>query len=173
MTEKYQVIEDMIRALESENLAGYGSWSLPCPVDDEISKIINIFLASKLDASKISFSKAKTSFLFLAFSERMAILGVREPSENRLFEGLVAHVIEDFRYDPRENLLVLSLLYYSALKIGLNPVNLFQKVAGFATPKSANYILEYARREPEAQDIHLMGYKEVVTPDGFSYERTW
>lgn len=173
MTKKYQIVEDTIRKLESENLAGYGSWPLPCHVDDELSKIVNIFVASKLDATKISFSKVKTSFLFLAFSERMAILGIREHSENRLFEGLMAHVIEDFRYDYRENLLVLSLLHYSAFKIGLNPFDLFQRAAAFATPETANHLLEYGRRKPGVGLIESMGYKEIITPDGISYKRTW
>jgi hypothetical protein len=103
----------------------------------------------------------------------MAILGVRKHSENRLFEGLMGHVIEDFRYDYRENLLVLSLLHYSAFKLGLNPFDLFQRAAAFATPETAKRLLEYGHRKPGAGLIESMGYKEIMTPDGISYKRTW
>jgi hypothetical protein len=169
---KYQVkIQKMISELEAENLAGYGSWPLPCDVDDKISTIIEIFLGLKPNERKVPFGKTKTSFLFLSFSRRMAILGARENSENRLFEGLMAHVIEDFRYDYRENLIVLSLLHYSAFKIGLNPYDLFHRAAAFATPETADRLLRYGRRKPGVGLIESMGYKEVVTPDGVSYER--
>jgi hypothetical protein len=170
---EYQIdIQKMIRDLETENLAGYGSWPLPCHVDDKISTIIGIFLRPTPNERKVSFGKTKTSLLFLSFSRRMAILGVRENSENRLFEGLMAHVIEDFRYDYRENLIMLSLLHYSAYKIGLNPYGLFQRAAAFATPETADHLLGYGRRKPGVGLIESMGYREVVTPDGISYERS-
>jgi hypothetical protein len=165
--------EDIILSLGLENMMGYGSWPLPCPVDDEIAKLISIFIAATpLERKTVSeeVAKLELTFAFLAFSERMAILGIRENSESRLFEGLMAHVIEDFRYDDRENLLVISLLYHSAVKIGLNPVDLFQKAAAFARPEAANFILRFAQNP---RSIHSMGYKEIMNPEGFSYKRTW
>ena len=170
MKEYWVDIEKMIRELEAEDLAGYGSWPLPCDVDDKISRIIKMFQRLKPNERKVSFGKTKTSFLFLAFGTRMAILGARENSENRLFEGLMAHVLEDLRYDYRENLIRLSLLHYSAFKIGLNPYDLFQRAAAFATPETADLLLGYGRRKPGIGLIESMGYKEVMTPDGVSYE---
>jgi hypothetical protein len=165
--------EDIILMLTLENTGGYGSWPLPCPLDDEITKLIKIFItATPLERKVVSeeAAKLKLNFVFLAFSERMAILGVRENSANRLFDGLMAHVIEDFRYDYRENLLIISLLYHSTVKIGINPVDLFQRAAAFARPEAANFIVKFAENPT---GIRSMGYEEMMTPEGFSYKRTW
>ena len=97
-------------------------------------------------------------------------MAVREKSERRLFEGLIAHVIEDFGDDARENLIQLSLLYHSASKIRLKPVALFDRAAALATPKAAEYIRDFARRWPWDRRIEAMGFRETMTPEGFSYE---
>jgi hypothetical protein len=167
------IAEDIILMLALKNTAGYSSWPLPCPLDDEITNLINSFItATPLEQNVVSeeAAKLKLNFVFLAFSERMAILGVRENSQNRLFKGLMAHVIEDFRYDYRENLLVISLLYHSAVKIGIDPVDLFQRAAAFARPRVADFIVKFAK---SPTGIRSMGYEEIMTPDGFGYKRTW
>lgn len=173
MVKNYVNLERVLREIETINSDGYGAWPLPCSLDSEISGLINNFLTSEPVEQQAIIGKVMKPFLFLAFSERMAILGVREISKNRLFEGLIAHVIEGFSYDPRENLLILSLLDHSASKIGLNPSDLFKEAAVFATPEAANYMLEYTHRKPRERKIGLMGYKEIMTPEGFSYQRTW
>ena len=172
MKESYNNIGDIIERVESEDYFGYAKWPFPCHIDEEMSKIVNIFLSSGQTERESIFEIKKKPFLFLAFSRRMAILGVREQSEQRLFEGLIAHVIEDFRYDYRENLMELSLLYHSATKIGSNPVELFERAATFATPETAKHITSFAHRTPELKSIATMGFKEIMTPDGFSYEST-
>ncbi len=165
-----RAIEEMIRKVEAEDLAGYGSWPLPCSMDDKLSKIIDAFLQATPTEREAIYGKVKEPFLFLAFSHRMAILAVRENSERRLFEGLIAHVIEDFRDDARDNLVQLSLLYHSASKIRLKPVALFDRAAALATPKAAEYIRDFARRSPELRRIEAMRFRETMTPEGFSYE---
>ncbi len=162
-------IEEMIRKVEAQDTVGYGHWPLPCPMDDEISKIINAFLQAAPAEREAIYGRVKRSTLFYAFSERMAILAVREKSERRLFEGLIAHVIEDFRDDARDNLVQLSLLYHSASKIGLNPIALFDRAA-LATPNAAKYLRDFARRRPELRRIEAMRFRETMTPEGFSYE---
>jgi hypothetical protein len=164
-------IEEMIKRVEAEDLTGYGHWPLPCPVDNEMSTIVNAFLHATPTEREAVYGKVKDPFLFLAFSRRMAILGVRERSERRLFEGLIAHAIEDFKSDARENLIELSLLYHSASRIGLDPAELFQRAAAFATPEAAKYILGFINRNPELRKIETMRFRETMTPEGFSYER--
>ncbi len=165
-----RAIEEMIRKVEAQDTVGYGYWPLPCPLDDEISEIVNAFLQAAPAEREAAYGKVNRSSLFLGFSERMAILAVRKNSERPLFEGLIAHVIEDFRFDARENLVRLSLLYHSASKIGLDPIALFDRAAALATPKAAKYIRDFARRSPELRRIEAMRFRETITPEGFSYE---
>ena len=163
-------IDNVIKDLESHNTSGYRYWPLPCPMDDKISALIKTFVHLEPADRATVFGKVKKSFLFLAFSERMAVLAVRENSESRLFDGLIAHVLEDFSHDYRENLLILSLLYHSAVKLGSNPIELFRKAAALASPKSADRLVGFAQNPGS---IRSMGYEEITTLDGFDYRRTW
>jgi hypothetical protein len=141
----------------------------------EISKIINIFVNSPSDGRRelIDALNSDHTFVLLAFAERMAALGVRERSRQRLFEGLIAIVIENFRYDTRENILILSLLNHSCVKIGVDPVELFREAASFADQEAADELNQFVKRPPESKGIKSMGYKEVMAQDGFRYQRTW
>ncbi len=170
MSELLIEVINAIGSLESENAVGYGLWHLPCPLDYKISELVNLFLQLESSERQQVYGKCSNAFLLLAFSERMAIWGVRTSSETKLFEGLIAHVVEGFSHDYRENLLVLSLLYHSACKIGSDPSGLFEKAATFASPKAADYLRQFAHKPAS---IRSMGYKEVMTVDGFSYKRSW
>lgn len=167
-----QDVDQIIKGLTVENTAGYGLWLLPCKLDKNLSLIINTYSKLPPDAY-VEYRKKFNPYnpwpLF-TFAERMAILGVREHSIQRIFEGLIALAIEDFRYDYREALLILSLLYHSASKISADPLNLFDKAAMFASRETANRLRDFARHPTP---IHQMGYIEAISEDGFKYLRTW
>lgn len=148
---------------------------IPSIFDQEISDLINAFLKGTMEEQEFArnaFSD-EYSFTFLFFSERMACLSVREKLEKYLFEGLIAHAIEGGKFDPRENMLVLSLLYHSAVKIGADPVSLFKRASKFATGKIKEIIAGFPHRKLENRSIEAMGYIESSDKDGFRYTRTW
>jgi hypothetical protein len=97
----------------------------------------------------------------------MVVLCVRRNDPDLLFESLVAHAVEDFRWDPRENLMRLALVHHSAGKLGVDSAALFARVADMASPRAA----EYLRGPPLS--LESCGYTEVEGPDGFSYQRDW
>jgi predicted proteasome-type protease len=109
-------------------------------------------------------------FLYLTFSERMAVLAVRENSQARLWQALLAQVVEDFRWDYRENLMVLSVVYHSAKKIGADAKELFQRAADLAGARAADYLRAFSLHP---RSIRSMGYREVIAEDGFRYQRDW
>jgi len=165
----------IISSLGTERTAGYLAFPLPNPIDVEILKIIDSYIGANDYSRNLlrqEFLRQRQGDALLAFSERMAILAVRENNPQRIFEGLIAHVIEDIRWDYRENLLILVLLYHSAVKIGVDPVALFEKAAGFATPKTVQFLHEYILKG-EKDIMKMGGYSEVMRPDGFWYERNW
>lgn len=167
-----QDVDQIIKGLTVENTAGYGSWPLPCMLDENLSIVINTY--SKLPPNAYVGYRKKFNpynpWPLFTFAERMAILGVREHSIQRIFEGLIALVIEDLRYDSREALLILSLLYHSASKISADPINMFDKAAMFASREMANILSDFARYPTP---IYKMGYIETISDDGFKYLRTW
>lgn len=166
------------------NVERRGLEPIPSPFDEDMSCLIQRFIQSSDEERTFirSIFSDKHSFAFIGFSQRMAVLAVRKRSEKYLFEGLIAHVIEGGKFDWRENVLVLSLLYHSAVKIGADPVALFTRAAALAGKPSAEEladvpiaktIREYPHRAPEYRSIQAMGYEEAKDADGFCYKRNW
>lgn len=159
-----------------ENSLEYNKFSpVPCLFDSKISNLIGTYINANSEEQNFirdAFSH-KYSSTFFFFSERMACLAVREKSEKYIFEGLIAHAIENGKFDWRENILILSLLYHSAVKIGSDPIALFNKAAEFAEGKIKEIIKSFPNRAPENRSIETMGYVESVNEQGFCYKRTW
>lgn len=161
--------------LKPKNHQGYWSSLIPSDVDRDISLLIDSIVNATNEERQFisSIFTDDYSFTFICFSERMACLAVREKSEKYLFEGLIAHAIEGGKFDWRENILVLSLLYHSAVKIGTNPDLLFNKAAEFAEGEIREIIRNFPRRAHEDRNIEAMGYVESENEQGFCYKRTW
>ncbi|MFH1260124.1 MAG: hypothetical protein ABII74_10030 [Elusimicrobiota bacterium] len=169
-------INEIIKDMGTDKTIGYGKMSLPCSFDEDISKMVNSFIKMSLQERDVfleKFTRIRQSDTLLAFSERMAILSVREKNPRWIFEGLIAQVIEDLRQDWRENTMILSLLDHSAKKIGADPMELFKKAVDYASPKTAKFLIDFAERDPNLKSIEMMGYYEVMREGGFWYERNW
>jgi len=167
----YNILET-IRNISLDAIEGYGYENLPCALDEQVYQIINNF-RSKFSETHNDYSlmfENHTLSLLIAFAERMAILGVREKSSDRLLNGLIALVLTNFALDFREIVPVISLLYHSAIKISVDPKYLFENASSFATNKSAAQLKSFIEHP---RHIHSMGYIEVEADGLFFYQRTW
>src|SRR5262245_24053367 len=166
----------LLDGLRADNLAGYGHSRMPNPVDESVVQFITRYRDSDGEAQeriRSSLTEDYTAGL-LAFAERMAVLAVRENDPERVLYGLLAIALEDFRVDQREDLLVLSLLLNSAIRIKADPEKIFKQAAGSARPRVAEVMLQFLKNNKNKKKIvEQMGYKETTTEDGFDYERTW
>ncbi len=95
-------------------------------------------------------------------------LNDREP--NLLRYALLAHDIEGFRNDPRDNILHLSLIHHVARRIGKDPKAVFESVLSDVSQTTAEHLAAFVRR-PESSK-KLMALREVSTPDGIRFEPT-
>lgn len=176
MQDLLSLLVELEQVLRPENSAAYNQHSpIPCAFDLKISELIGAYIHCSAEERyfiRDTFSD-KYSSTFLFFSQRMACLAVREQSETYLFEGLIAHAIEAGKFDERENMLVLSLVYHSAVKIGADPAFLFKRAADFAVAPIAEIIRKFPDRTPEARSIQAMGYEEVGEAEDFRYQRNW
>lgn len=175
MEDLLTMLIELKEKLEWENLIGKGLLPIPSALDSDISRVVNRYMQRTAEEQAFirdTFTD-KNSFAFIRFSERMAVLAVRERSEKYLFEGLIAHAIEGGKFDIRENILILSLLYHSATKIGADPIELFTRAAQLAKGEIAEEIAHFPHRKPEDKSIETMGYIELSDKDGFKYKRTW
>jgi hypothetical protein len=161
--------------LLTENNHGYGKVPIPQPRDGEITSQIKNWMGLSELARQESASHIldKQRFLFLAYSERMASLAVREDSEELLVLGLIALGLDGWRFDWCENLLVVSLHYDAAERIGANPETVFERAAALLSEKPADGLRSFLRRSARDRSLEAMGYIAHSDDQGFRYKRTW
>lgn len=94
-----------------------------------------------------------------------------QPPAERVRDALTWHAIEGGEFDYRDNLMVIVLIYHSALRLGLDAVALFDEVAAMAPPRLAGEIAGFPRREPSHRSLEAFDYREVPMPGGVRYER--
>lgn len=167
-------LEGLFRKFYENRSPLYIHRPIPCEFDMEISGLVHAFMQAPLAEREqvISHMHEDYSDWLFAFSVRMAALAVREDSRQHLLEGLVALVLEDYRYDYRDNVVCLGPIYHSAVKIGIDPIKLFAEAASFANNRASDVIANFPSRPPEKRGLKAMGYKESSGPDGFRYEQT-
>lgn len=175
MTTAREIAAALSAKLALDKIAGYGDWPLPSPLDDEITTLARAYVQADESERAVvrKLLPADSSTALLAFAERMAVLAVRIGEPIRVRDGLVAIAMENCRLDPREDILVLSLLNHSAAKLGADPVRLFDDVASLAEGRTSELLMSFPRRENELRDIAAMGYTEEASADGFVYRRDW
>jgi hypothetical protein len=161
--------------LEAEQNRGYGLLPIPNKRDDEISALIEWWMAlgqedRVREAAAISESQRQT---LLAYSERMASFTVRFQNPKAILLGLVALGIDGWRFDWRENVMLLSLHYNSARKLGLSPNDLFARAAAVLPPEAAHALDEFLQRADKDKSLNVMGFEEGSDENGFRYKRTW
>lgn len=173
MGEEIPLLESELDALRREHTRGYEQEPIPVELDARISRLVNTFInASEQQRERIiALITIKHSFTLLQFSERMAVLAVREDSRKLLLEALLALVIEDFKYDWRDSLMRFTLINHSAEKIGTQPARLFAEAAAYAHPEVAEALLKFPARSPASKSLEAMKYRESFGPDGFEYSR--
>jgi hypothetical protein len=168
-----EILKKVLPMLSNLSLDYSGYWEQPIPseVDNDIDRLIDAFIRAPPAERKLLMERVSdnhSSALF-GYSERMASLGVRGRSRQRLLNGLLAHVIENSRYDIRENLRRFSLFYDAALKLNILPEELFSEAASYANPRMVKDLEDFTRRDAESRSIEAMGYKETEMNDGFRY----
>jgi hypothetical protein len=161
--------------LHRESNRGYGLLPIPQPRDDQISDLLRAWMTQdeatrKQSALQISDEQRLT---LLTYSERMASRAVRERNNDLVVLGLVALGVDGWRADWRENVLITSLHFDAAQRIGANPAAAFETASSLLPEKSAQALRGFLRRSSRDQSLDAMGYVAGKDDDGFRYRRTW
>jgi hypothetical protein len=176
MSKISELVEDFFQRLVTNNDPIYGSRSIPCEIDAQITDFVNIYMRATEPEREETLSNMRADFsdAFFVFSERMAALAVRERSRERIVNGLVALLIEDFKFDFRDSLRRLAPLYHSALKIDADPSQLFLEASSYGHNDVARAISEFPNRAPHDRSLESMAYKEEQADGstGFRYIST-
>lgn len=161
--------------LQGKNTEGYGPKPIPNTLDMMISEVIDCWRLLD-EQERIQEAEAISDdqrAALLAYSERMASNAVRLKSRLDLVRGIIALAIDGWRFEWRENVMLVSLHFNSANKIGVSPQDLFLEASNCLSEQVKDALLAFLRRKPEDQKIEAMGFRESSDSDGFRYERVW
>lgn len=172
MTKLENKLRDILDSLRDDKHPDYPFKIIPCELDDEVSYFISMYKKLSVEERETVYALTSESHscTLLAFAERMAALGVRERSRERLLDGLLSLIIENYYADWRDNLTKLAPLYNSAVKIGVDPRRLFSEAASYRNNEVSQVIRDFPERDPEDRSLKAFGYEESLELDGFRYK---
>lgn len=165
-----EAARQVLRDLRSLYRRGYGS-DLPGEVDASFMALARAYVSASDHERETLRAEVLTGgpLLLLGFSDRMAILAQRQEDPELLDFALVAHSLEDFANDDRENTLRLALVAHAAKKLGVNPTDLFQRAARRSSPRAAAALLAFDSRPEALKSLKSMRITEFQTPAGVDY----
>jgi hypothetical protein len=105
------------------------------------------------------------------YSERMASLAVRTKDSELILLALLALSIDDWRYDWRNNIVLSTMQWDAATRIGGDAFALFEKAASLLPANAAAGLRSFARRSPDLQSLEIMGLAAGSGGGGFRYKR--
>ena len=166
-------VRQILESLNAARRRGYGP-RIPGELDLQFARLAECYsAASDAERQEIRASVPdEARLLVLGFSDRLSILAVRSGDTKYVLLALLAHAIEDFAYDPRENFIRLALVNHVAERMGMNAESLFGRAGSLASEGAAAHFDSFAKRNPALKSLAAMGIKEVMTDEGVDYQCT-
>jgi hypothetical protein len=152
---------------------GYVSRRIPGSRDTEIADFLNQVCAADVFAGISRDLNAATAWILLAFADRAASYAVRIRDVTWARHGVMAAQLASTKIDPREALVVYSILYRAIELLDGDPISTFRGVASRAPIEIGEFTIAFALRDDEDKSIDAMGYVEGADDDGFAFLRTW
>ena len=162
---------EILAELHAIRRRGYGK-TLPGPHDENFISLARLY-ASATDEERAGIRSAvhdESRMLILGFSDRLATLAARAADAELLFLALIAHSLEDFRIDPRENIFRLALVNHVCGKIGQSPSAMIERVARLSSPDAAQHLRAFVTVPAVMKSLRAMRIREVDTPEGVDYK---
>ena len=161
---------ELIQKLRSICETGYGK-KLPGPHDETFVELARSYDRSDSnERERIRESIPKDMrMLLLGFGDRLATVADRTRDEELLWLAFLAHSIEDFRHDERENVFRLALLSHVTRKLGQDPSNLLERAASTSSTRAAEFFRAFDARPPELKSLKAMRIVEEQTDSGVGY----
>lgn len=157
----------------------HGEWGLlnpaPSDLDSRIRESCSAFakLSKQQRADFTAAVSLNEFYTLITFAKRSSVFALRKQDKELLKDALIAlAMIEAKRTDYRDILLVLSLLYHTSSRIGVNPDQAFRIAAQFAEPEVQYLMVEFTKLEQQEKSLRdSWGYHEVKTEFGLGFAR--
>ncbi|HEY2460757.1 MAG TPA: hypothetical protein VGI16_08115 [Candidatus Acidoferrum sp.] len=164
---------------ELDNLHAQDFWgkikNLPENLSSDLTELVQFYqTADSAARAQVNASLTpNSSFLFFGYASEMAVRAVRECNPDLISMGLAALAIENGLFDARENIIVMCLLCYSALKLQVDPQPLFLNASALAThPRLVTELRNFPSRPPAARSLKAFYFAETGSGETFDYVGT-
>jgi hypothetical protein len=107
----------------------------------------------------------KTGLVLIDYSVDAAEEAINTKDENWLTVAILTHVIEDFRYDYRENILRLYLIEYAAWKLDADMIVILDTLKNITSPDSYSRLESFFEDKLGERALKFSGLK-VNIEDG-------
>jgi hypothetical protein len=84
----------------------------------------------------------------------------------RIEAALMYDSIENFKFDKRDSLIGICIVYHSALEAGINVVQLFKDVAKISDQDVSNTLISFLERNEKDKSLKAFGLKKIVDECG-------
>lgn len=142
-------------------------------VEHNIRELCHIFSAADapMRSDIASYVDGKFSFAFLWFAKLMAEKSIRESCPKAIWEGLMAILIENGKFDFRESVPRLVLLHHSATKLGLDCADLFARASRLAVSLEVGRVVHDFPLRLMGQGLGSFLYEETGSGVSFAYRK--
>lgn len=163
-------LQDSLQFLEALTTTLYYPEPMPSETDDIIRTIIERFMRATAVEQKSLHDAfgAKPKSIMGIFAHRAATISVRQNSREWLLVGLTAVGIAHYTLPTNRDLgAVLIVPHHCALKLGLDPAEIFAEAAQYTSEETAVTLIQFGKRT----DVRLRtyGWWEKKGPDGIQY----
>jgi len=171
-----EILFDLLdRVRNRERLKEYFWSPIPSPMDDELSKLVDLFIQSDSTEVGEALSLMTNSHMDVLrnYAERNASRSVRERRPELISHALSALAIASKWADtPTISTTILSLLYRSGELIDLPAITESTYPIAFDNPEFVDYWNQFRARCERDRTIEVMRYAEGTDQDGFRYVNT-
>ena len=164
-------IQETSQFLSTLTVTSYYGTELPDAVDERMKGIVARYMAAK-EAQWPQFRDGlaqEQRSLFGIYGHRAATMAAREESRDWFLSGLVGNPIGNTIIPEKRRVEVsLAVFMHVARKLVVNPIDLFEEAAVFATPEYAQTLHTFGRRGNVT--LRQFGWTEMKTRDGIKYK---
>lgn len=105
----------------------------------------------------------------LMISDYCASIAINNKDEEMLQTAVILHSIEDFEWDPRENIIRFSILWHISEELKNDSVQLFHNAASISSPKGSEYFNEFLNRSKKMKSLKAMGLSVISDGNRISF----
>jgi hypothetical protein len=140
-------LQSVLRTIERDRTPSYRAAPWPCVLDEQLATLLLIHRLSDergRRALRASLGPQHVARL-LAYAQRMTELALRKRAPDRLFDAVLALLVEDLETDGRRTAGLLHDVVLACGELGIGAGELLARATRFASPRAAELIDAFAR----------------------------